>query len=460
MDLDPLTAPTMPTPVTTARPSAALRAERDALRAERDALRAERDALHAERETLRAERDTLSAERNTLRDELAELRAGIVRIIDTCERTAGGDLEPRILGIPRDGPLGGLSRAINHLLDLTDAFVREARASLQHASREQYWRRVLERGLPGSYRDAARLINEGTEQMAAKSALLKAAEAQRLRMADDFEAAVKVVVDNVAAAATEARATAESLTGTASHTSSQATIVAAAAEQTSRSMDAVAAASEEIAATVGHIEGQARQGLDVAGDAVMAAQHASAVVTSLADASRNISRVVKLITDIASQTRLLALNANIEAARAGEYGRGFAVVASEVKTLATRTGDATGEIERQVHDIQGSTHDAVEAISSIAEAISRMHQVSASVSESVQSQRFATDDITRNIHEAAVGTREVTVSIASVSQSADDTTTASGHLSQAAGELSRMAELLQGEVVRFLGAVRRGSADS
>jgi methyl-accepting chemotaxis protein len=152
------------------------------------------------------------------------------------------------------------------------------------------------------------------------------------------------------------------------------------------------------------------------------------------------------------------LNANIEAARAGEYGRGFAVVASEVKTLATRTGDATGEIEKQVHDIQTSTQDAVEAITSITAAITRMHDVSSSVSDSVQSQRFATDDITRNIHEAATGTREVTMSIASVSQSAADTTTASGHLSQAAGELSRMAELLQGEVVRFLGAVRNGAA--
>lgn len=402
--------------------------------------------------------ETVTAERDALRAEVATLREGISRIVEVCNRTAEGDLEPRVLGIPRDGPLGSLSSGINRLLDLTDAFVREARASLQHASREQYWRRVLERGLPGTYRGAARLINEATDQMSAKTQLIKDAEVSRLRLADEFEAAIKVVVDNVAAAATEARATAESLLGTADHTTSRSTIVAAAAEETSRSMDAVAAASEEIAATVGHIEGQSRQGLDVAGEAVMAARHAGAVVTGLAQASGQISRVVKLITDIASQTRLLALNANIEAARAGEYGRGFAVVASEVKTLATRTGDATGEIEKQVHDIQKATNDAVEAIGSIAGAISRMHDVSASVNESVQSQRLATDDITRNIHEAATGTREVTVSISAVSQSAADTSTAAGHLSQASGELSRMAELLQHEVGRFLTGVRSGTS--
>ncbi|WP_053333597.1 methyl-accepting chemotaxis protein [Gemmatimonas phototrophica] len=403
---------------------------------------------------------TVTAERDALRAELAALHDGIARIVDVCERTAEGDLEPRVLGIPRDGPLGGLSSGINRLLDLTDAFVREARASLQHASREQYWRRVLERGLPGTYRGAARLINEATDQMSAKTQQLKNAEISRLRLADEFEAAIKVVVDNVAAAATEARATAESLLGTADHTTTRSTIVAAAAEETSRSMDAVAAASEEIAATVSHIEGQSRQGLDVAGEAVMAARHAGAVVTGLAQASGQISRVVKLITDIASQTRLLALNANIEAARAGEYGRGFAVVASEVKTLATRTGDATGEIEKQVHDIQKATNDAVEAIESIGGAISRMHDVSSSVNESVQSQRLATDDITRNIHEAATGTREVTVSISAVSQSAADTSTAAGHLSQASGELSRMAELLQQEVARFLAGVRSGTSQA
>ncbi|WP_434478844.1 methyl-accepting chemotaxis protein [Gemmatimonas sp.] len=410
-----------------------------------------------DRTTHVAEPDVLAAvtaERDVLRSELDALRRGMAHIVVVCERAAEGDLEPRVLGIDRHGPLGGLAAGVNRLLDLTDAFVREARASLQHASEEKYWRRVLERGLPGTYRGAARLINQATEQMSAKTELIKQAESSRLRLADEFEAAVKVVVDNVAAAATEARATAESLTGTADHTTTRSTIVAAAAEETSRSMDAVAAASEEIAATVSHIEGQSRQGLDVAGEAVMAAKHAGAVVSSLAKASGQISRVVKLITDIASQTRLLALNANIEAARAGEFGRGFAVVASEVKTLATRTGDATGEIETQVNDIQRATSDAVEAIESITGAIERMHGVSSSVNESVQNQRLATDDITRNIHEAATGTREVTVSISAVSQSAADTSVAAGHLSQASGELSRMAELLQREVGQFLRAVR------
>ncbi|WGV24135.1 methyl-accepting chemotaxis protein [Halotia branconii] len=85
-------------------------------------------------------------------------------------------------------------------------------------------------------------------------------------------------------------------------------------------------------------------------------------VKRLGESSQQISRVVSLINQIATQTNLLAINAGIEAARAGEEGQGFAVVAEEVGELAIRSAAATQEIEQIVNNIQRETSEVVQAM--------------------------------------------------------------------------------------------------
>ncbi|MEO3429232.1 methyl-accepting chemotaxis protein [Pelagibius sp. CAU 1746] len=285
----------------------------------------------------------------------------------------------------------------------------------------------------------------------------KAAEEKRqsmMKLADDFEASVKVVVGSVSTASGEIKSSAQDLSNAAEEATGRSTAVAAAAEQASASVQTVAASSEEMASSINEIARQVTESTRSTSDAKTEAEQTDSVVRELASAAQKIGEVVTLISDIAEQTNLLALNATIEAARAGEAGKGFAVVASEVKNLAQQTARATGDIAQQIDGIQSTTGSAVQAISRIKETIVKVDEIAGSISAAIEEQTAAVAEITSSTQQAAAGTQEVSTNITDVHRGAEQTGIAARQALEAATGLSQQSVELNHKVEEFLARIR------
>jgi methyl-accepting chemotaxis protein len=116
------------------------------------------------------------AELAALQAELAHYREWTQRMIDVMNAAANGDLEARVLHCEQAGELNVLAHSLNHLLDMTDAFLREAGATLEYASHGKFFRRVLLTGMRGTFRNKSDMINEATQKLAGNSRSLDAVE--------------------------------------------------------------------------------------------------------------------------------------------------------------------------------------------------------------------------------------------------------------------------------------------
>lgn len=185
-------------------------------------------------------------------------------------------------------------------------------------------------------------------------------------------------------------------------------------QNTQSAADKSVSANERASQSLNLVE-QARIGIDELRDKVIDNTN---MITELSNKTNEVSSVLEVITAIAEQTNLLALNAAIEAARAGEQGRGFAVVADEVRSLATRTRESIDQIQSTIgalqQDAKGAVHsmndvsqqanqkaedvaNVAELLVFISKEIKELDELNCQISDSARQQNLAADEININV---------------------------------------------------------------
>lgn len=322
----------------------------------------------------------------------------LVDTVDASRRIAAGDLTVRI-AVQGNDEIGRLQAAFADMVSQLQGLIGSVKQTADKAS-------SLSQGL---YAAAHQILAQANEQ----SSMAAQSNNSMQRMADSI-AGVSAAVERVGSAADYARDTARS-----GHTS-----IRSGAEASQRIVSSVESSSQSIG--------------------------------ELSQAIHRIISVTQVISDIADQTNLLALNAAIEAARAGEAGRGFAVVADEVRKLAERTSTSTTDIQTIIDGVAHRTEDTVVAMRAVKVAVDSGAEMNAEALAKFNQLLDAADRVAREAgdilgasQEQSAASQENRSTISRIANIAEESVQNIRHLEESAQQLTATAEQLRNLVDRF-----------